>query len=85
MSAIEDLDQEEYREPKQSQADDLVGLSAELELYHDGNDAFADLVIGDRRETWAVRGRGMRDFLRLTYWKRRGKTPRAQSLSMQSA
>jgi len=66
---------------KRSQADELVALADDADLFHDGNgDAFARLIIGDHRELWPVKSRGFRRWLIAGFYAATGKAPNAEAL-----
>jgi len=64
-----------------TQADTLIGLAAEAELFHapDGT-GFADLVINGHRETWPIRSGGFRDWLTRRYYEDTGGAPSSEAM-----
>ncbi len=64
-----------------SQADLLIEIAAECELFHtsDGT-AYADIRIADRRETWPVKSRGFRRWLGRAFYERHGGAANAESV-----
>jgi hypothetical protein len=60
----------------ETQAQVLTKISAESVLFHAPNGTgYADIIIGDHRETWAIRGQGFRRRLLHEFYKRVGKAP----------
>ncbi len=59
-----------------SQADILIGLTADAGLFHtpDGT-GYADLEIGRHRETWPIRSMGFKDWLVHKYYCETGRAP----------
>ncbi len=67
--------------PRRSQADDLVALASEADLFHTPDDeAFATLPVGDRRETWPLRSKATRRWLAHRYHQVYERAPSAQAL-----
>jgi hypothetical protein len=64
-----------------SQADRLIAFSNDLELFRtpDGQ-AYADIQVGDHRETWPIRSSRFRDFLRRAYYKKYRSAPNGNAL-----
>src|SRR5262245_4164543 len=55
----------------------LVELGSKIELFHTpAGTAFADVLIDGHRETWAVRSKRMRDWLRRRHYEATGTAPR---------
>ncbi len=66
---------------KRSQADLLVDLADEVDLFHDrGGEAYATIPVGDHRETHAVRTRGFRDWMARRFYETHGKAPGSQAV-----
>jgi len=67
--------------PKSKQADILIELSEEAELFHtpDGT-AYADLMIGGHRETWAIKTRVFRQWLARRFYRVTGGAPNSEAL-----
>jgi hypothetical protein len=67
-----------------SQADRLVALAADIELFHSpgGHDSegFATVQINGHRETWPVASKGFRQWLSKRFYDENGKTPGAQAI-----
>jgi hypothetical protein len=56
--------------------DMLVELGSKIELFHTpAGAAFADVLIDGHRETWAVRSKRLRDWLRRRYYQATGAAP----------
>jgi len=56
--------------------DVLVELGSKIELFHTpAGAAFADVLIDGHRETWAVRSKRLRDWLRRRYYQATGAAP----------
>jgi hypothetical protein len=52
------------------QADALVGLAEEADLFHSPDrTGYADLMIEDHRETWPIRSKGFRLWLARRFWE----------------
>lgn len=64
-----------------TQADKLVELTQEAELFHapDGT-AYADLTINGHRETWSIRSTGFREWLTRRYYETFGGAPNTEAL-----
>jgi hypothetical protein len=73
--------EEKPREPKQ--ADILVAEAKAAKLFHtpDGEE-FADIIIGGRRETHRIRGKGFRQWLRHQYFLQRGSGCSSEALQV---
>jgi hypothetical protein len=69
---------------KRSQANTLIDLAKEAELFHDkdGN-CYADIHTNGHRETWAVRSKGFRRWLSRQYYQQKDGAPSSEA--MQSA
>jgi hypothetical protein len=68
----------------ETQAQVLIKISAESVLFHAPNGTgYADIIIGDHRETWAIRSQGFRHYLMREFYKRVGNAP--SSNAMQAA
>jgi hypothetical protein len=68
----------------ETQAQVLTKISAESGLFHAPNGTgYADIIIGDHRETWAIRSQGFRRWLMREFYKRQGNAP--SSNAMQAA
>lgn len=66
--------------PRRSHADILVELCATAELFHAGDNAFANVPVGDHRETWPVRTNGFKYWLARQFYEQIGRTPSAQAM-----
>jgi hypothetical protein len=66
---------------KPSQADILVGLAGNAELFHaaDGT-GYADLSINGHRETWPIRSKGFRRWLTRSFFDTTGRAPSSEAL-----
>ncbi len=65
-----------------SQADGLVEMGREAELFHDpAGTAFAVIKVGDHRETWPVASKTLKNWLRRAYYLQFGKTPGTDAVS----
>jgi hypothetical protein len=61
--------------------DMLVELGSKIELFHTpAGAAFADVLIDGHRETWAVRSKWLRDWLRRRHYEATGAAPRLPEL-----
>jgi hypothetical protein len=67
---------------RESQADILLGLAAEAELFHapDGT-GFADATINGHRETWPIRSKGFRRWLARRFFEMTAGAPNGEALS----
>lgn len=76
--------QAEGGERRESQADRLVNLAADMELFHTpgGHDseAYASLELGGHRETWRITSDSFSRFLARKLHETEGKTPNSQAL-----
>jgi hypothetical protein len=72
-------DGSEGKKPKQSDA--LIRLAQDAHLFHTADGAaYADIRVGDHRETWNVRTRGFRRWLSLRYFTEAGGAPSSEAL-----
>lgn len=66
---------------KSSQTDRLIALADSLELFHTADGAgYADIRITGHRETWPIRSKGCRDWLRRTYYESERSAPNGEAL-----
>ena len=64
-----------------SQADRLVMLTVRnTALFADEDEAFADLALGGHRETWPVKSKGFRRWLRRAFYVNEQKSPSAEAM-----
>ena len=63
-----------------SQAQLLVNLAASVDLWHDGDAAYATIQVEGHRENHPVNGKGFRTWLARQFWLNFGKVPGAQAL-----
>jgi hypothetical protein len=82
--AIAEEEDGELSERAKKQADILVGLAQEAELFHapDGT-SYADLDINGHRETWPVKSKGFRRWIARRYYEVEQGAP--SSVALQSA
>ena len=67
------------REPKQ--ADILIGLTADIDLFHDATGTgYADLEINGHRETWPLRSKGFKRWIARRYFEETGGAPNSEAL-----
>jgi hypothetical protein len=60
----------------ETQAQVLTKIAAESGLFHAPNGTgYADIIIGNHRQTWAIRGQGFRRWLMREFYKRKGNAP----------
>lgn len=72
---------QEPAEQRQSQADLLVALAAEAELFHDpAGDCYATIPVGGHRETHRLRTRGFRQWLARRFHEAYERTPGSQAM-----
>lgn len=68
-------------EAKPTQAELLIKLAAEAELFHDLNrKGYATIPVGGHLETWPIKSMAFRDWLRGLFYKAHGKPPGGQAL-----
>lgn len=68
-------------EAKPTQAELLIKLAAEAELFHDLNrKGYATMPVGDHLETWPIKSIAFRDWLCGLFYKAHGKPPGGQGL-----
>jgi hypothetical protein len=69
---------------RRTQAQVLIEIATgdDIELFHspDGT-TFADIIIGNHRETWATKSSSFRRWLRRSYYKKTGGAPNSESMS----
>jgi hypothetical protein len=64
-----------------TQADILIDLANAADLFHSADGAaFADIEIGDHRETWPVRTKGFRRWLARQFFEETGGAPGSEAL-----
>lgn len=69
--------------PRRTQADKLVEIVEDAELFHgpgDDGEAYATIAVGDHRETHAVNRRSFRRWLAGQYWQAHEKAPGGQAI-----
>jgi hypothetical protein len=69
----------------ETQADILIGLAASVALFHTpapDRDGYAELVIDGRRETYRIRSKPFRDWLRFQYFKKTKRGCNADAMSV---
>jgi hypothetical protein len=79
--------------PRPTQAQELVtfaveaegktaeGEAAKAELFHTAKqEEYARIVVDDHLETWPLRSKGFRRYLRLLYWRATGRSPGSQAI-----
>jgi hypothetical protein len=65
-----------------TQADILVDLAEAAELFHAPDDvAFADVDVDGHRETWPIRSRGFRDWIKRRFHQETGGAPNSEALA----
>lgn len=71
----------EERTQRPTQADTLIGVAIEADLFHSSDGAaFADVVVADHRETLRVRGRDFRRWLTRQHYEQTGSAPSSEAL-----
>lgn len=66
---------------RQTQADILIGLASQAELFHTPNKTgYASFEVGDHREVCPITSNGFRRWLTRRYFEEIGKAPNAQAL-----
>ena len=71
--------QQQTRGP--SQATELVEMAETAELFHDPNgEAYATVEVDKHRETWLLKAKGFRSWLRQQYYLAHDKTPGSQAV-----
>ena len=64
-----------------TQADVLIGLAAEAELFHTADGVgYADLEINGHRETWPIRSRGFRRWLARKFFEATTRAPSSEAI-----
>ncbi|QXM25479.1 hypothetical protein KO353_04425 [Elioraea tepida] len=64
-----------------TQADILVRLGSEADLFHDSNHVcYADMEIADHRETWPLRSKGFRRWLTRRYFEETDGAPNSEAV-----
>jgi len=83
MALVErDKAEAEREEKKPSQAEALVMLASEADLFHTpDNKAFGTLPVNGHRETWSLRSNGFRRWLTQRFYDKHGKPPGGQAMS----
>jgi hypothetical protein len=76
-----DVPAQEENEKKPTQAEQLIKLAGDAELFHDTNlKGFASFKVALHRETWPIRSKGFRFWLLERFYKATGKAPSAQAM-----
>jgi hypothetical protein len=76
----EENDEERGRPP--TQADILVRLAEEADLFHTPDeDAYADIKVDGHRETWRVRSRGLRRWLMRRFYEETNGAPNSEAVA----
>src|SRR5262245_13796930 len=79
IDALEELDRVNCA--KVPQTDMILALAADLYLWHSADEeSYADIRIDGRRETHALRSRGMRGYLTKRYFEKHRSAPRPESM-----
>jgi 5S rRNA maturation endonuclease (ribonuclease M5) len=73
-------DETEKKEERFSQAQLLVNLAADVELWHDDDTAYGTIKVEDHRENHPINGKGFRSWLARQFWQTFKKVPGAQAL-----
>ena len=63
---LEGAEPETQSKPKQ--ADLAIQLASSVELFHDDEKAYARIIVGDHKETWRLRGREFKTWLRRQFY-----------------
>ena len=72
----------EEKDRKPSQADVLVSLAEEAELFQSPDEeAYADIEVSGHRETWSVTSRGFRRWLKRRFYEETGGAPSAEPVA----
>ena len=80
LIAAESGERSEGRSP--SQSDILVGLAEAAELFHTPDEiAYADIEVGQHRETWPVLSKGFRRWLKRLYFEECQGAPNGEALA----
>ncbi|MDA8049305.1 MAG: hypothetical protein M0002_04735 [Rhodospirillales bacterium] len=67
---------------RQTQADLLLELADTADLFHDRDKrAFADIRVGDVRETWPVKSTGFRRWLGRAFYQKHGGAPNSDAMA----
>ena len=79
LPPLQDNEQKKKRKP--TQAEQLIMLAHDAELFHDAEyEAYATFYVSDYRETWPLRGGCFRRWLLKRFWEEQRKAPGAQAL-----
>ena len=71
----------DQRGQRPTQADVLIGLSAEASLWHTADfTAYADFDINGHRETWPIRSKGFKRWITKLYFEQTGSGPSSEAL-----
>ncbi|MBM4302173.1 MAG: hypothetical protein FJ121_11745 [Deltaproteobacteria bacterium] len=66
---------------KPNQAEILLKLAGDAELFHDSNTkGFATIEVDEHRETWPIRAKGFKSWLLRRFFQATGKAPGAQAM-----
>jgi len=80
-SSGEDSPEDEEATEKSTQAESLIELVKDVELFHNADaEGYAALPFDTHRETWGVRERAVRRFLIRRFYQSEGKPPSSQAL-----
>ena len=77
----DDEEEAEHEGADKKQADVLLGLAAEAELFSgDDDEAYADIMVDVHRETWRLQSKGFKDWLLYRYYKMVGSAPNPEPM-----
>jgi len=66
---------------KQTQAQTLIAISMDAELFHTpDNECYATIPVSGHKENWLIRTKGFRNWLVQRFYEAKGKPPSAQAL-----
>ena len=77
----DDEDEAEHEGADKKQADVLLDLASEAQLFRgDDDEAYADIMINGHRETWQIQSKGFKDWLLYRYYTKVGSAPNAEPM-----
>jgi hypothetical protein len=65
---------------KPTQAEILIGLAQDAELFRADDTGFADIHVNGHRETWPIRSKGFRRWLARRYFEKHGGAPNSEAV-----
>jgi hypothetical protein len=72
----------EGKEKRRTQADILIEIGLTAQLFHDGEDCYSTVTADDHWETYAIRSKGSRRWLRKLYFEQENASANREAMSV---